>query len=155
VHSTVTVVIYGDYECSDCRRTHRLLLKSALHLFERVRYVYRHFPLFVHPHALRAAEAAEAAAAQGRFWEMHDLLFIHSDRLDDSDLTKYARKAGLDLSRFIAEMESQKYAAQILRERDRSLVHGITGTPTFYINNVLFAGSGEDVVKRVKSLLGE
>lgn len=154
----VTVVKYGDYECPDCNRMHRVLLKTSRLLTDTasVRYVYRHFPLIsVHPHALRAAEAAEAASAQGRFWEMHDLLFANPDRLTDKDLRKYAEKIGLDLNRYDSEMTSSLYASKILDERQRSINNGISGTPTFFINDELFAGSAEAVIDRVKSLLAD
>lgn len=151
--AVVTVVKYGDYESPDCQRTHHLLVKSAHGLVDRARYVYRHFPLASHPYALRAAEAAEAAGAQGRFWEMHDLLFTHPNRLGNQDLERYARKVGLDMNRFLAEMEAQLHASRIIKERDLALVNGVTGTPTFYINDVLFAGNGERVIEKVNSLL--
>lgn len=150
----ITVVKYGDYECPDCRGMHRLLLKSTRPLEDTVRYVFRHFPLVgVHPHALRAAEAAEAAAAQGKFWGMHDLLFSNPDRLRDPDLRRYAREAGLEMKKFDQDMEEKVYAQAIMRERERSIIHGISGTPTFYLNEELFLGSGEMLLERVKALL--
>src|SRR5215475_14813530 len=101
----VTVVTYGDYECPACQSRHRATEKMFDRLRGRVRFVYRHFPLLkVHPRALRAAEAAEAAAAQGKFWEMHRLLYSHSRRLSDPELRRHARTIGLDLVRFDRDM---------------------------------------------------
>jgi len=111
----VTVVSYGDYQCPGCHRRHREVEKMFNQLLDRVRFVYRHFPLVNdHPHALRAAEAAEAAAAQGKFWEMHRRLYTHPDKLEDRHLHRHAREIGLDLERFDRELSSSTYADQIM-----------------------------------------
>lgn len=134
----VTLVEYGDYECPYCGRAFPLIKELQKRRGEGLRFVFRHFPLtHVHPHALRAAEAAEAAAAQGRFWEMHDYLFKHQQALEDTHLSHYARKLGLDAARFDREMAEHLYAAQIQEDYNRSLYGGgVSGTPTFYINDV-------------------
>ena len=107
-------------------------------LLRKVRLVYRHFPLVnVHPHALRAAEAAEAAAAQGKFWEMHTLLYLNPESLKDNDLHKYAKRLGLDLKRFDSEMAGGVYLREILKDRDLSIINGISGAPTFFVNDRL------------------
>jgi protein-disulfide isomerase len=156
VNALVTVVTYGDYECPGCQKRQWAMLKMACELVDSVRIVYRHFPLVkVHPRALRAAEAAEAAAAQGKFWAMHRLLYLHPDRLEDKDLRKYAKEVGLDLERFDREMANDTYAEQILRGSYSSLNHGITGTPTSFINGVLHAMSGKELIAEVKAILGE
>src|SRR3984893_19343442 len=135
----VTLVKYGDYECPDCHKTNRVLHKALIQALDRVRYVYRHFPLHkVHPRALRAAEAAEAAAAQGRFWEMHDLLFPHPEKLADDDLRSYAKRIGLEIKRFDRELNEGAYSGQILRSYEQSIIHGVTGTPTFYVDGVRY-----------------
>src|SRR5437773_8154130 len=91
--ATVTVVLYGDYESPDCRKMHQAIEKMIRPLVKKVRLVYRHFPLVrVHPRALRAAEAAEAASSQGKFWEMHTLLYLNPGRLKDNDLRSHAKK---------------------------------------------------------------
>ena len=123
----ITVVNYGDYQCPGCQKTHRSTEKMARELLDKVRLVHRHFPLVKsHPRALRAAEAAEAAAAQGKFWEMHRLLYLHPDKLGNRDLRRYGNEVGLDLARFDREMASGIYADQILRDFYFSLNPGIT-----------------------------
>ena len=152
----VTVVKYGDYETTDSRKMHLAIEKIVQELLDRVRFVYRHFPLVrVHPRALRAAEAAEAAAAQGKFWEMNRLLYLNPDKLEDKELRKYAQKIGLELERFDREMEGRVHAGRILRDRAFSLDHGITGAPTFFVNDVMCALTGMELVEAVKAISGQ
>jgi protein-disulfide isomerase len=152
----VTVVNYGDYQCPGCQKTHRSTEKMARELLDKVRLVHRHFPLVKsHPRALRAAEAAEAAAAQGKFWEMHRRLYLRPDRLRDRDLRGHANEIGLDLERFDREMASGIHADQILKDFHFSLNHGITGTPTTFINGVRYAMSGVGLVATVKAIVEE
>jgi formate-nitrite transporter family protein len=150
----VIVVNYGDYQCADCRTRHRAVEKMFDELIGKVRFVYRHFPLVkVHPRALRAAEAAEAAAAQGKFWEMHRRLYVRSDKLEDRDLRRHAHEIGLDVKRFDQEMANSAYAGQILKNYYDSINNGITGAPTTFINGVLYAMSGLELVAEVKASL--
>ena len=152
----VTVVNYGDYQCPGCQKTHRSTEKMARELLDKVRLVHRHFPLVKsHPRALRAAEAAEAAAAQGKFWEMHRRLYLRPDRLRDRDLRGHANEIGLDLERFDREMASGIHADQILKDFHFSLNHGITGTPTTFINGVRYAMSGLELVATVRAIVEE
>jgi len=152
--AVVTVVNYGDYQCPDCQRRHREVEKMFAQLLDSVRFVYRHFPLVnVHLRALRAAEAAEAAAAQGKFWEMHRLLYLHPDKLEDRHLRHYAKEIGLDLDRFDREMATDAYSSQILDDYHSSLINGITGAPTTFINGELYAMSGVELLWVVKSML--
>ena len=150
----VTVVNYGDYECPDCHRRHREAEKMFDQLVNSVRFVYRHFPLInVHPHALRAAEAAEAASAQGKFWEMHRHLYTQHDKLEDKHLRHYAKEIGLDVDRFDREMAADSYKAQILDSYNNSIIYGISGAPTTFINGELYAMSGVELLTVVKSML--
>jgi protein-disulfide isomerase len=137
-NAPVVLVEYGDFECPDCGRAFPMVKEIQKRLGIELRLVFRHFPnTRIHPHALRAAEAAEAAAAQGRFWEMHDYLFKHQSALEDKHLKHYARKIGLDTARFEHEMDAEHYAPRIKEDYYRSLyTEGITGTPTFYINGL-------------------
>jgi protein-disulfide isomerase len=132
-----TLVEYGDYECPYCRQLHPLI-QEMMKRTEGLRFVYRHFPISkLHPHASRAAEAAEAAGAQGRFWEMHDLLFAKDQPLDDARLARYAGKAGLDLERYIGEMAAGAYSRKVKESFESALYgDGVTGTPTLYLNSV-------------------
>ncbi len=152
--AVVTVVNYGDYECPDCHRRHRAVEKMFDQLVDSVRFVYRHFPLVnVHPRALRAAEAAEAAAAQNKFWEMHRRLYTQPDKLNDRHLRHYAKEIGLDLNRFDREMAGGVYSAQILDSYYNGINDGITGVPTTFINGELYAMSGVELLSVVKTIL--
>lgn len=133
----VTMVEYGDYECRYCGQAHQVVKELHRRFGSRLQLVFRHFPLtMVHPHAQRAAEAAEAAGAQGRFWEMHDMLFEHQQALDDGDLTRYARTFGLNMSRFAAELNWHMHAPRVREEMVGGARGGVLGTPTFFINGV-------------------
>jgi Na+/H+ antiporter NhaA len=130
----VTVVEYGDFECPYCGRAERVV-RELLRDFGDVRYVWRHLPLNdVHPNTQLAAEAAEAAADQGAFWEMHDLLLEHQDALRPNDLIGYAEQVGLDVERFTNDLREQAGAARVAEDVDSADLSGVSGTPTFFIN---------------------
>ena len=130
----VTVVEYGDFECPFCGRAEPVV-RELLGDFGDIRYVWRHLPLSdVHPNAQLAAEAAEAAADQGAFWELHDLLFDHQDSLTPNDLIGYAEQLGLDVERFSKQLQNQAGAPRIAEDVDSADLSGVSGTPTFFIN---------------------
>jgi protein-disulfide isomerase len=130
----VTVVEYGDFECPYCGRAEPVV-RELLAGYGDLRYVWRHLPLTdVHPHALLAAEASEAAAAQGKFWQMHDLLLDNQSALTASDLIGYAAEAGLDTGRFTADLQSHTGQAKIAADLDSADLSSVSGTPTFFIN---------------------
>jgi Na+/H+ antiporter NhaA len=132
--SPVTVLEYGDFECPYCGRAEPVM-RELLAEFGDVRYVWRHLPLTdVHPNAQAAAEAAEAAAAQGAFWEMHDLLLDHQDALHVSDLIGYAKDLDLDTGRFEDDLRRMSGAGHIEADVDSADLSGVSGTPTFFIN---------------------
>jgi protein-disulfide isomerase len=134
LEAPVTVVEYGDFECPFCGRAEPVV-RELLGDFADVRYVWRHLPLNdVHPHAQMAAEASEAAAAQGTFWEMHDLLFRHQDAFEADDLIRYAEELGLDVEQFADDFREGAGAAQVADDVDSADLSGVTGTPTFFIN---------------------
>jgi len=134
-HATVTIVEYGDFECPNCKQaapTVKLLLSRFA---DRVRLVYRHFPLEeVHPHALLAAQAAEAAGGQGKFWPMHDLMFDNQQHLKLRQLRGYAEKLKLDLERYDAEMRDELYLQRVREHVEGGSQSGVRATPTFFIN---------------------
>ena len=130
----VTVVEYGDFECPYCGQAEEVI-RELLAGYGDVRYVWRHLPLTdVHPQAQLAAQASEAAAAQGAFWEMHDLLLAHQDELQPRDLVRYAAELGLDVDRFRADLRAHKGVDQIAEDVDSADLSGVSGTPTFFVN---------------------
>jgi protein-disulfide isomerase len=137
-HAHVTVVEYGDFECPNCKQA-APAVKLLLQRFpERVRFVFRHFPLSeVHPHAMLAAEAAECAGAQGQFWTMYDLLFDHQLHLKPDQLKSYAGRVGVDLARYTAEMDDHVYVQRIREHQQSGHSSGVRGTPTFFVNGRL------------------
>ncbi|HJQ50242.1 MAG TPA: Na+/H+ antiporter NhaA [Gaiellaceae bacterium] len=137
----VTVLEYGDFECPYCGQAEPVL-RELLRDFGDVAYVWRHLPLNdVHPNAQRAAEAAEAAAEQGAFWEMHDLLLERQDALNFRDLVGYAEELGLDLERFGDDLRTRSGAGRIAQDVDSADLSGVSGTPTFFINELRHYGA--------------
>jgi len=138
----LTLVEYGDYECPYCGRAYPIVKYAQEQLGEKLRFVFRNFPLReLHPHAQHAAEAAEAADAQGRFWEMHDYIFEHQRRLSDRHLIDYASQLGLDVERFDRELTSHTHAPRVRADFSSGVRSGVNGTPTFFINGVRHDGS--------------
>jgi len=139
--SMVTVVEYGDFECPYCGQAEPAV-RELLREFVDVRYVWRHLPLTdVHPRAQLAAEAAEAAALQEAFWEMHDLLFEHQDTLTMRDLISYARSLGLDMDRFTADLRTHAGADRVASDVDSADLSSVSGTPTFFVNGIRHYGA--------------
>jgi protein-disulfide isomerase len=140
----VTLVEYGDYECPWCGRTFPLIKRLQSELGDQLRVVYRNFPQSsTHPHASVAAQAAEAAAAQGKFWEMHDVLFEHQDELNTPDLVHYGLRIGVEVYRFQADLASERFGARVQADYDGGVRSGVTGTPTIFINGRRYAGKLE------------
>ena len=137
-HAPVTVVEYGDFECPNCKQAAPAVKLLLERFAERVRFVYRHFPLEeVHPHAVRAAEAAECAGGQGKFWPMHDLLFDNQGHLKLQHLHRYAERLDLDLARFTAEMDDEIYLQRVREHIAGGRESGARNTPTFFVNGVI------------------
>ncbi len=148
--AAVTLVQYGDYECPYCGAAYPIIKEVQARFGERLRFVFRNFPITTsHPHAEQAAEAAEAAAAQGTFWQMHDLLYENQKRLGDLDLRAYAERLGLDIQLFDKELAEHVHAERIHEDFMSGVRSGVNGTPTFYIN-----GSRHDDSYDVDTLLG-
>ena len=146
-HADVTLMVYGDYECPYTRKAYRIVQRLERRLGERLRFVFRHFPLVeIHPHAQPAAEAAEAASDQGHFWEMHDLLFRRQRALEHEDLRRYASELGLDAVRFGREVADRVHAPRINRDVVSGVGIGVRGTPTLFIDGRRYDGSYESEV---------
>jgi protein-disulfide isomerase len=147
-HAGVVLVEYADFECPNCKQAAPVVKLLLAEFKERVRYAYRHFPLEeVHPHALNAAQAAEAAGAQGKFWPMHDLLFEHQHALKANNLREYAERIELDMVRYTAEMKDTVYLQRIREHEKSGIDSGVRATPTFFLN-----GRIADVSFGVRSL---
>nr|WP_300148958.1 Na+/H+ antiporter NhaA [Propionicimonas sp.] len=141
VAAELTLVEYADFECPFCARTTGVTKEVRGHFGDRLRYVFRHLTLpDVHPHAELAAAAAEAAGAQGRFWELHDLLFEHQDELELEDLAGYAGSLGLDVEKFLRDIDEQRHAGRIREDVASAEASGARGTPTFFIGSERHAG---------------
>jgi Na+/H+ antiporter NhaA len=141
VDAPVTLVEYGDFECPYCGQAEPVV-RELLRDFGDVTYVWRHLPLNdVHPLAQQAAEAAEAAASQGAFWEMHDLLLDHQDALRMEDLVGYAEELGLDVDRFEEDLRTRAGVRRVAEDVDSADVSGVSGTPTFFVNGLRHYGA--------------
>jgi protein-disulfide isomerase len=137
-HSPVTVVEYGDFECPICKQAAPAVKVMLERFGSRVRFVFRHFPVeSAHPHAMHAAQAAEAAGGQRKFWQMHDLLFENQRHLKIANLREYAQRLDLDMPRFIAEIDDEIYLQRVREHIQGGLQSHVRGTPTFYINGVI------------------
>ncbi len=133
--AAVTLVEYGDYECPYCGAAYPIVKQVQARMGERLRFVFRNFPITTsHPHAEQAAEAAEAAATQGRFWPMHDLLYENQRNLGDRDLRAYAEQLALDVELFDTELAGHVHAERVHQDFMSGVRSGVNGTPTFYIN---------------------
>ena len=140
--AAVTLVQYGDYECPYTRQSTTVVRALQHQLGDQLRFVFRNFPLTeIHPHALHAALAAEAAAAQDKFWEMHDYIFHHQHPLEDSDLAHFAEAVGLDMQQYTRAMAEQRALSRIVEDMESGQRSGVQGTPTFFINGVMYHGS--------------
>jgi protein-disulfide isomerase len=137
------ILEYGDYECPYSRQADREIERVERRLGDRVRFAFRHFPLTgIHPHALAAAAAAEAAALQDRFWEMHNLLFRHQSALQGADLRRYAAELKLDVAQFDRDRASASVMRRVGRDVESGLASGqVTGTPTLFIDGVRHRGA--------------
>lgn len=137
----ITVVEYGDYECPYCRGAARDVHQLLDHYPGRVRFVFRNFPIpQLHPHANQAAEAAEAAGAQGRFWDMYELLLQPYSRLETDALLDFARQIGLDLDRFRRDLDTHAYAGRVEGDMEAGTRSQVNSTPKFYVNGTRIDG---------------
>jgi formate-nitrite transporter family protein len=141
----VTLVEYGDFECLQCGIAFLIVKAVRRELGNRLRFVFRHLPLGeIHPHARHAAQVAEAAAAQGEFWAMHEMLFEHQTALEDADLIRYAGMLKLDAERIAQELKAGTYAKRVSEDFRGGVRSGVNGTPTFYVNEERYDGPWTD-----------
>ncbi len=151
-----TLVEYGDYECPHCAHAYKIVKRVQKHFADRVRFVYRNFPLSeMHPRAEPAAEAAEFAATQGKFWEMHDLLFENQDRLGGELFSELAENLKLDAAALLKAVEQKQFKSQVQADFTGGVRSGVNGTPTFFINGQRHDGSFEysDLVSAIEATL--
>jgi protein-disulfide isomerase len=152
--AVVTLVEYGDYQCPFCGDAYPIIKKLQKHFGDQLRFVFRNFPLTrIHAYAQRAAEAAEAAGAQGKFWEMHDHLFEHQEALDAENLVRAAGILGLDKVKFDREVAEHVYVARIQADIQGGIDSGVGGTPTIFINGV--RNDDDDDFEMLKAKLEE
>jgi protein-disulfide isomerase len=140
----ITIVEYGDYECPDCLNAVPIIEQVRKALGDRARIVFRHFPQSsIHPHASAAAEAAEAAADQGKFWEMHQALFGHQKELADVDFAHLALTLGLEIYQFETSRSQERHRRRVLADHESGIRSGVTKTPTLFINGRKYDGAIE------------
>ena len=140
----VTLVEYGDYECPWCARAYPIVKRVQETMSDSVRVVFRHFPRnSLHPHASIAAQAAEAAAAQDKFWAMHEMLFENQDELAEVDLAKYALLLGLEVYKFQADITSERFVPKVRRDFESGVQSGVKKTPTLFVNGLRYEGALE------------
>jgi len=152
-NAPVTLVEYGDFECPHCRRAQPIMHGVRRYMGDNLRFVFRHFPLAeAHPHARHAAEVAEAAGAQGKFWEMHDILFQNQDALGDEDLIMYAARIGVDFQLAYQELAAGTYTKRVRDDFRGGVRSGVNGTPTFFINGSRFDGNWADANEFIQEL---
>jgi protein-disulfide isomerase len=141
----VTLVEYGDFQCPYCRAAHFYLKNVLAVMGDEMRLVFRHMPLTqVHPMAELAAEASEAAGAQGKFWPMHDAIYENQDLLSPAFLVKLAQRLGLDMQRFTDDLQTHRYRDKVKQDFMGAVRSGAAGTPTFFINGERYEGSFDD-----------
>jgi len=140
--AAITLVEYGDFQCPYCREAYPIVKQLQQELGAKLRFAFRHFPLTrIHQNAEHAAEAAEAAAAQGAFWQMHDRLFERQFALEDENLVEYARDLGLDADRLAGELAAGTHRRHVRDSFLSGVKSGVNGTPTFFLNGVRHDGS--------------
>ena len=138
VNAPITLLEYGDFECPYCGMAYPVVKALEKKYGDQLRVVFRHFPLQQHPHAEAAAEAAEFAADDGRFWEMHDTLYEHQNALEEPHLLRYAEQLGLDSADLATALEEGTYRPIVDEMKESGEESGIPGTPAFFLNDVLF-----------------
>ncbi|GAB3424781.1 DsbA family protein [Niabella aquatica] len=146
----VQIVEYGDFQCSHCGQAEPVVEKLLHDFGSAVSLTFRNFPLAdVHPMAQAAAEAAEAAALQGKYWEMHDMIFANQEALSSQLLKKAAEKLQLDIERFLKDAQSENTRGKIAHDFETGAISGVNGTPTFFVNGERFNGGATDLYELI------
>jgi len=141
----IELLEYGDYQCPFCGQAYPIIKNIQKKLGDNLKFVFRNFPLTeIHPHALNAAVASEAAALQNKFWEMHDHLFEHQDQLNDSSLISYAKQLKLDVEQFESDFEKPELIQKVDTDFESGVRSGVNGTPSFFINGEKYEGDWEE-----------
>ena len=152
--AVVTLVEYGDYQCPFCGEAYPVVKKLQKHFGDKLRFVFRNFPLVrIHAYAQRAAEAAEAAGAQGKFWEMHDYLYEHQDALDAENVMRAADALGLERVKFDRDVAEHVHLARVQEDIESGVASGVGGTPTTFVNGM--RNDGEDDYETLKAKIEE
>jgi len=142
----IVLVEFGDYQCPYCGAAYPVIKKIQQTFGDQVRFVFRNFPLSeIHPDAMQAAIASEAAALQNKFWQMHDIIFENQSALSKHGLEKMAEKIGLDINKFITDMEDENLLAKVEEDFESGMRSGVNGTPTFFVNGKKFDGGATDL----------
>ena len=141
VNATITLVEYGDYQCPHCGHAYPIIKEVQQKLGDQLKFVFRNFPLAnIHPEATQAAIATEAAALQGKYWEMHDIVFENQKRLHYNAILEYANAVGLDIEQFEQDMQSEELSQKVEQHFESGVRSGVNGTPTFFINGDKYNG---------------
>lgn len=149
--ASLVIVEYGDYQCPYCGAAYPVLKELMKEFGDQIRFVFRNFPLSeMHQYARTAALAAEAAALQGKFWEMHDAIYENQAHLDDGLPLKLAEKLGLNIPQFKADIHKQELAEKVDTDFESGIISGVNGTPSFFINGNKFNGGAEDLFQLVR-----
>jgi protein-disulfide isomerase len=152
-NAPVTLVEYGDFECPHCGRAEPIVQGIRRYMGDQLRFVFRHFPLAeAHPHAELAAESSEAAGAQGKFWEMHDVIFRNQDALEPADLLQYAADVGVDPQRMTQELAAGTHRGKVRDDFRGGIRSGVNGTPSFFINGFRYDGNWADTAGFLQAL---
>jgi protein-disulfide isomerase len=154
----VTLVEYGDFQCSFCGRAYPLVKAAQEALAGNLRFVFRNFPIStIHPNAENAAEAAEIAAGSGKFWQYHDLLYENQEALDPANLVDYAVQLGMERDTFTNQLQSHAKSAEVRKDFMSGVRSGVNGTPTFFINGSRFDGNWDHrgLIKALQTVLSE
>ncbi len=153
--AAITLVEYGDYECSFCGRAYPIVKNVRRHFGDKLRFVFRNFPLRQHPHAELTAEFVEAAAAQGKFWDTHDMIYEHQNALEVANLIEYATRLRLDVKRITLELETHAHLPRVKEDVTSGAQSGVDAAPGFFINGEKFEGdwSGTEFIDTLTRLV--